>query len=51
VPDLEVHIGGPHLAGQGGFQVGLDLGLVTRSAQNNPNAGKCFGGFGVVLRC
>jgi hypothetical protein len=47
--NLGVHIGGLHLAGEGGFQVGSDLGLTTRYAQNNPNAGKFFGGFGVVL--
>jgi hypothetical protein len=47
--NLGVHIGGLHLAGEGGFQVGSDLGLTTRYAQNNPNAGKFFGGVGVVL--
>ena len=47
--NLGVHLGPLHLAGEGGFQVGSNLGLATRYAQNNPNAGKFFGGFGVVL--
>jgi hypothetical protein len=47
--NLGVHLGPLQLAGEGGYQVGSNLGLATRYAQNNPNAGKFFGGFGVIL--
>lgn len=47
--NLGLHLGPLHLAGEGGYQVGSNLSLATRYAQNNPNAGKFFGGFGVVL--
>jgi len=47
--NLGFHFGPLHLAGEGGYQMGSSLGLATRYAQNNPNAGKFFGGFGVVL--
>lgn len=47
--NLGFHLGPLHLAGEGGYQVGSKLGLSTRFAQNNPDAGKFFGGFGVVL--
>jgi len=47
--NLGFHIGPLHLVGEGGYQVGSNLALTTRYAENNPNAGKFFGGVGVVL--
>ena len=47
--NLGVHVGPLHLVGEGGYQVGSNLALTTRYAENNPNAGKFFGGLGVVL--
>lgn len=47
--NLGFHVGPLHIAGEGGFQMGSKLGLATRFGQNNPDAGKFFGGFGVVL--
>jgi hypothetical protein len=47
--NLGFHVGPLHLVGEGGYQVGSNLGLTTRYAENNPNAGKFFGGIGVVV--
>ncbi|MDX2262107.1 MAG: hypothetical protein SFU84_10475 [Gemmatimonadales bacterium] len=47
--NLGFHVGPLHLVGEGGYQVGSNLALTTRYAENNPNAGKFFGGIGVVL--
>jgi hypothetical protein len=47
--NLGVHLGPLQLVGEGGYQVGSNLALATRFAENNTNAGKFFGGFGVVV--
>lgn len=47
--DVGVHLGPLELVVEGGFQVGSNLALTTRFAEVNPNAGRFFGSFGVVL--
>ncbi|HET9065438.1 MAG TPA: hypothetical protein VFN22_06435 [Gemmatimonadales bacterium] len=47
--NLGVHLGPLEFVAEGGYQVGSNLALTTRFAEVNPNTGKFFGGFGVVL--
>jgi hypothetical protein len=47
--DLGVHVGPVQFVGEGGYQVGSNLALTTRFAENNTNAGKFFGSIGVVI--
>jgi hypothetical protein len=47
--DLGFHLGPVQLVGEGGYRVGSNLGLTTRFAEVDPNAGKFFGSFGVVV--
>lgn len=47
--NMGVHVGPLHFVAEGGYRVGSNLDLTTRFAEVNPNAGKFFGTFGVVL--
>lgn len=47
--DVGAHLGPLEFVAEGGFQVGSNLALTTRFAEVNPNAGKFFGSFGVVV--
>lgn len=47
--DLGLHAGPLQFVVEGGYRVGSNLGLTTRFAEVDPNAGKFFGSFGVVV--
>jgi hypothetical protein len=47
--NLGFHLGPVQVVGEGGYMVGSSLALATRFAENDTDAGKFFGGIGIVL--
>ena len=47
--DVGIHAGPLQFVVEGGYRVGSNLGLTTRFAEVDPNAGRFFGSFGVVV--
>lgn len=43
------HVGALHFVGEGGFMVGSKMDLTAKFAENDTNAGKFFGSFGLVV--